>query len=394
MVGSDWGLGVGTLVACLLLTNQLMQPVAEIGEVLDQTQTAISGWRKILMLLQQPVDIVEPVSGVKLPKGPLPVEVSDVSFAYDDGPNVLSDVNISIPAGLNVAIVGETGSGKSTLSKLLCRLADPTAGSVRLGGVDLRQIAPESRRSAVRLVPQDGFLFNTSILENVRMGNPAATDDEVLAAFADLGLLDWLNRLPNGIHTEVGQRGDGISVGERQLVALARAKCLILACSCWTRPLRMSTPTPSAPWRRRWRCCPAVDDDLGGPSAVHRRGRRSCDRVRLGACRSAGATRRRLRFRASTPTCTDRGSVTRERSQPRPPKPEPLRTGPASSGGVQHRPGSPGRAARGVQYRSAQVGQTSDIQAFRVRDREPQIDRRLGVGRHLDLPRGHAEVVD
>lgn len=222
--GPDWGLGVGTLVACLLLTNQLMQPVAEIGEVLDQTQTAISGWRKILMLLQQPVDIVEPINGAKLQKGPLPVEVSDVSFAYDDGPNVLSDVNISIPAGLNVAIVGETGSGKSTLSKLLCRLADPTAGSVRLGGVDLRQIAPESRRSAVRLVPQDGFLFNTSILENVRMGNPAATDDEVLAAFADLGLLDWLNRLPNGIHTEVGQRGDGISVGERQLVALARAE--------------------------------------------------------------------------------------------------------------------------------------------------------------------------
>jgi ABC-type multidrug transport system fused ATPase/permease subunit len=163
------------------------------------------------------------------------VAVEGLSFAYRDGPPVLRDVNVRLPAGRSVAIVGETGSGKTTFAKLLCRLADPTEGTVRLGGVDLRSVAPGHRRRAVRLVPQDGFLFDATIADNVRIGvagidgapaAPAATagDDDVLAAFHALKLGWWLDDLPLGLDTPVGERGGNLSVGERQLVALARAQ--------------------------------------------------------------------------------------------------------------------------------------------------------------------------
>jgi putative ABC transport system ATP-binding protein len=120
--------------------------------------------------------------------------------------------------------VGETGSGKTTFAKLLCRLADPSAGRVVIGGVDLREVGPASRRHAIRLVPQDGFLFDTTVAENVKMGRPGATDADVVAAFATLGLLGWLDGLPDGAATAVGERGEQLSVGERQLVSLARAQ--------------------------------------------------------------------------------------------------------------------------------------------------------------------------
>lgn len=222
--GPGWGLAAGTLVACLFLTNLIVQPVAELGEILDQTQTALAGWRKVLRLLDEPVEVVEAVPGVELPDGALDVTVRDVSFAYEVGHPVLHGVDLDLPAGINVAIVGETGSGKTTMAKLLSRLADPTSGTIAVGGVDLRDVARSSRARAVRLVPQDGFLFDTTVAENVRFGRPDATDDEVRDAFRALDLDWWVDGLPDGIATPVGERGDALSVGERQLVALARAQ--------------------------------------------------------------------------------------------------------------------------------------------------------------------------
>ena len=222
--GPGWGMAAGTLVACLFLTNLIVQPVAELGEILDQTQTALAGWRKVLRLLDEEVDVPEPVPGVELPSGPLEVVVRDVSFEYEPGRPVLRHVDLELPAGINVAVVGETGSGKTTLATLLSRLADPTEGAIVVGGVDLRDVSRTSRARAVRLVPQDGFLFHTTVAENVRVGRPGAADDEILDAFRALGLDWWVERLPEGIHTEVGERGDALSVGERQLVALARAQ--------------------------------------------------------------------------------------------------------------------------------------------------------------------------
>jgi len=223
-LGPGWGMAAGTLVACVFITNLIVQPVAEIGEVLDQTQTALAGWRKVLDLLDEPIDVVEPDAGQPLPAGSLSVDVQGVSFEYEPGRRVLRDVDLHLPAGINVAIVGETGSGKSTLAKLLCRLADPTEGAVLVGGVNLRNIGRLQRAATVRLVPQDGFLFDTTILANVRYGRPDATDEEVLDAFDELGLRDWVIGLPDGLLTDVGERGDALSVGERQLVALARAQ--------------------------------------------------------------------------------------------------------------------------------------------------------------------------
>jgi putative ABC transport system ATP-binding protein len=137
---------------------------------------------------------------------------------------VLHEVDVEIPAEANVAVVGETGSGKTTFTRLLARLADPVEGVVTIGGIDLRAVDPASRRSAIRMVPQDGFLFDTTIEENIRFGRVGATKVEAEASIASLGLERWLSSLPLGIDTPVGERGGRLSVGERQLVALARAQ--------------------------------------------------------------------------------------------------------------------------------------------------------------------------
>ena len=222
--GPEWGLSAATLIAVVFLANLIVQPVAEIGEVLDQTQTALAGWRKVLNLLDEPIDVVDPVPGVALGGGALDVRVEHVEFSYEDGHPVLRDVDLHLPAGVNMAIVGETGSGKTTLAKLLARLADPGEGRIVVGGVDLREVAAASRATAIRLVPQDGFLFETTVAENVRFGRRSATDEDIAAAFEALELNWWVASLPDGLQTHVGERGDALSVGERQLVALARAQ--------------------------------------------------------------------------------------------------------------------------------------------------------------------------
>jgi putative ABC transport system ATP-binding protein len=222
--GPAWGLGVGEIVAFLFLIGLLLNPVAELSEILDQTQIAIAGWRKVLGVLATPIDLPEPDRGQTLPSGALDVAVSRLGFAYRDGVPVLHDVDVRVPPGTSVAVVGETGSGKTTFAKLLCRLADPTAGTVRVGGLDLRAVDPADRRRAIRLVPQDGFLFDATLGENVRVGRAGSTDRDVVSSFAELGLGWWLDDLPLGLDTPVGERGGNLSVGERQLVALARAQ--------------------------------------------------------------------------------------------------------------------------------------------------------------------------
>jgi putative ABC transport system ATP-binding protein len=222
--GPGWGLDAGGLIACLFLVQLILGPIAEIGEILDQTQTAIAGWAKVLNLLDQPIDVVEPSDGIELPTGALSLDIENVGFTYRTGGPVLTDVSISIPAGTAVAIVGETGSGKTTFAKLLTRLADPSTGAIRVAGISLRDIPAASRAEHIRMVPQDGFMFDATLRENIAMGRRGATDADVAAAINELGLDDWVAGLPHGLDTEVGERGEGMSVGERQLVALARAQ--------------------------------------------------------------------------------------------------------------------------------------------------------------------------
>jgi ATP-binding cassette subfamily B protein len=222
--GPGRGLEPGQLIAFVFLVNLVLNPVAELGEVLDQTQTAIAGWRKVLLVLALPVELLEPEDGQALPSGPLSVTAEGVDFAYRNGVPVLRNVDVVIPPGARVAVVGETGSGKTTFVKLLCRLADPGAGAVRVDGVDLRELAADERHRAIRLVPQDGFLFDTTVRENIRLGRRGADDAAIDAAIDAVGLRWWAERLPAGLDTPAGERGSALSVGERQLVALVRAQ--------------------------------------------------------------------------------------------------------------------------------------------------------------------------
>ena len=222
--GPEWGLTFGQVSAFLFLADLFLHPFADLPEIYAETQTAIAGWRKILALLDLPVEIVEPSPGLGLPLGALAVRAEDVRYAYEDGAPVLHGVSAEVPAGAHVAVVGETGSGKSTFAKLLTRLADPASGRVRIDGVDLREFSADARHRGIRMVPQDGFLFDMTVLENVRAGREGATDGDVQAAFDELALGAWVRTLPNGLQTRVGERGEALSVGERQLVSLARAQ--------------------------------------------------------------------------------------------------------------------------------------------------------------------------
>ena len=230
VAGVTWseelGIGAGGLVAFVFLVRLLMRPISEIGEVFDTTQSALAAWWKVMGVLDMPVEVVEPepAEAEELPAGPLPVEVRGVSFSYRAGEPVLRGIDVRIPPDANVAVVGETGSGKTTLVRLLARLADPSSGDVLIGGVDLRSVAPEARRRSIRMVPQDGFLFAATIEDNIRYGRPGATAADAAAAIDELGLRGWVEGLPAGMQTPVGQRGGRLSVGERQLVALARAQ--------------------------------------------------------------------------------------------------------------------------------------------------------------------------
>ncbi|MEV0732058.1 ABC transporter ATP-binding protein [Polymorphospora sp. NPDC050346] len=228
-LGVDGSMTIGQLTAFLFLVTLFVQPVQIATEVLNEAQNAIAGWRRVLDVLDVAPDVADPgEKGRDLPAGPIDVRFADVAYAYpagngERGPNVLSDVTLEIPAKTRVAVVGETGGGKTTFAKLLTRLMDPTQGEVQLSGVPLTDVRFESLRRRVVMVPQDGFLFDTTVGDNVRFGRPSLTDGELSAAFTDLGLADWVDGLPAGLDTPVGERGEALSVGERQLVALARA---------------------------------------------------------------------------------------------------------------------------------------------------------------------------
>lgn len=215
----------GKVLAFAFLVTLFVGPVQMGTQILTDAQNALVSWRRVIGILETPADLVDPgESGQVLPRGPIDVSFRDVAFAYPGGPPVLRDLDLDIPGGTRVAVVGETGSGKSTIAKLLTRLMDPSEGSVALDGVDVREIAQESLRRSVVLVPQEGFLFDDTLASNVRYGRLDATDEQIAAAADELGLGDWLAGLPDGLETRVGQRGESLSAGERQLVALLRAQ--------------------------------------------------------------------------------------------------------------------------------------------------------------------------
>ena len=227
--GPGAGLTSGALVGFVFLTYRFLEPIAEFTEVIDQTQTAVAGLRRVLGVLENPIGPPEPAHPVTLPPGLLGVSIENVTFGYrsrgddDDEPPVLFDVNAHIPAGQQVAVVGETGSGKTTLGRLIARFADPTIGNGRIGGVPLTAVANDELRTRLVVVPQEPFLFDGTIAANLGFARPMLSVADLEQAIVELDLSDWLETLPDGLFTEVGQRGAQLSAGERQLVALVRA---------------------------------------------------------------------------------------------------------------------------------------------------------------------------
>lgn len=214
---------LGTVVAFILLLSSLFDPVQQLSQLYNGVQSAAAALHKLFAILDATPEVDEVTDAVALPnRGD--IVVNGVGFTYASGITpALQDIDFTVRDGERIALVGPTGAGKSTLAKLMSRLYDPTLGFVTYGGVDLRKGTHASLRERIVVVPQEGFLFNGTIRENVRLARITASDAEVEAALERLGVLAHFERLPEGLDTEVRERGTRLSAGERQLVALGRA---------------------------------------------------------------------------------------------------------------------------------------------------------------------------
>jgi ATP-binding cassette subfamily B protein len=213
---------LGTIAFFVLTLSNLFEPIQQLSQLFNTLQSAGAGLKKLFDLLDTQVDVPERKGAIDLPPTGA-IEVEDVTFAYSDGPPVLRDVTLTIAPGERLALVGPTGAGKSTLAKLIARLYDPTEGRVTFGGVDLRDATLRSLRERVVVVPQEGFLFNGTIRDNIRIARAGASDAEVDQALRDVGVYERFANLAEGLDTEVRERGSRLSAGEKQLVSLARA---------------------------------------------------------------------------------------------------------------------------------------------------------------------------
>jgi ATP-binding cassette subfamily B protein len=214
---------LGTVVAFILLLSSLFDPVQQLSQLYNGVQSAAAALHKLFAILDATPEVDEAPDAVALPaRGSLAVTAMSFTYASGNKP-ALEQVDLVVRDGERIALVGPTGAGKSTLAKLMARLYDPTAGSVTFGGTDLRRATHASLRQRIVVVPQEGFLFNGTIRDNVRLARITSTDAEVDAALQRLGIFDHFDRLPEGLDTQVRERGSRLSAGERQLVALGRA---------------------------------------------------------------------------------------------------------------------------------------------------------------------------
>jgi ATP-binding cassette subfamily B multidrug efflux pump len=217
------GMTIGVLVAFLNYLSRFFQPIQDLTMQYSLVQGASAAAEKLFAILDETPEVSDLPAAVPMP--PIRGEVSfeDVTFSYRAGQPVLRDVSFRVPAGARVALVGPTGAGKTTIASLLARLYDPDRGRVLVDGIDLRTVTQRSYRSQLAMVPQDAFLFSGTIRENIRYGRPTASDAEVEAAAAAIGVARFVRSLPQGYETEVGEMGSHLSEGQKQLVAFARA---------------------------------------------------------------------------------------------------------------------------------------------------------------------------
>jgi ATP-binding cassette subfamily B protein len=217
---------IGVLASFVFYLQSFFDPIQQLSQLYTTYQSGMAALDKIFELLDEEPEIEDKPDAEELPRVAGAISFEGVSFAYGSGEGAalaLDDVDLEIPPGMTVALVGATGAGKSTLAKLVARFHDPTAGRVLVDGHDLRDVTERSLRSQLGMVPQEGFLFSGTIRDNIGFGKPDATPEDVEAAARAVGAHEFIERLPDGYDTEVGERGGHLSAGQRQLVAFARA---------------------------------------------------------------------------------------------------------------------------------------------------------------------------
>jgi ATP-binding cassette subfamily B protein len=222
-VVSGNGVTIGVLASFVFYLQSFFDPIQQLSQLYTTYQAGMAALDKVFELLDEKPDIVERPGAVELPPVRGEIRFDDVWFSYGGGDYALRDLNLVVPPGQTVALVGETGAGKSTFAKLVSRFYDPTEGSILVDGYDLRDVTERSLRSQLGVVPQEGFLFSGTIRDNIAFGRPDASDAEVEDAGRAVGAHEFIERLPDGYDTEVGERGGHLSAGQRQLVAFARA---------------------------------------------------------------------------------------------------------------------------------------------------------------------------
>jgi ABC-type multidrug transport system fused ATPase/permease subunit len=219
----EGALTIGVLASFVFYLQSFFDPIQSLSQLYTTYQAGMAALDKIFELLDEDPDLGDRPGAVELPRLRGEIEFDDVTFSYGGNDPALCSVDLHIPPGQTVALVGATGAGKSTLAKLVARFYDPDHGRVLVDGHDLRNVTEHSLRSQLGIVPQEGFLFSGTIRENIAFSNPEATDEQVRQAAVAVGAHEFVERLPDGYDTEVGERGGQLSAGQRQLVAFARA---------------------------------------------------------------------------------------------------------------------------------------------------------------------------
>jgi ATP-binding cassette, subfamily B, bacterial len=216
-------IGVGVLTAAIIYAKRFFDPMENLAMFYNSYQSANSSLEKISGVLEEKPTVPEPKSATKLENVKGEITFDSVSFHYSNDVAVLENLNLSIPAGQTVALVGTTGAGKSTIAKLISRFYDPTKGQVLLDGIDLKSVASKDLRQSVVMVTQEAYLFSGSVAENIALGKPDATAEEIEQAAIAVGAHDFILSLPDGYSTDVNKRGGRVSSGQRQLISFARA---------------------------------------------------------------------------------------------------------------------------------------------------------------------------